>query len=332
MITRKLWDGSVIPALGLGCWAIGGTWSAGDTPLGWGDVDDAESIRSIHVAVDNGIQFFDTAQAYGLGHSERVLGTALKGLGNVKIGTKVGITIDETAKQLIGPDASPDQIEKSLTGSLQRLQRDHIDIIHLHLNSLSIAEAEPVYDRLELLRKRGMIGAYGWSTDYPDRAAAFAGRDGFVSVQHAMNVFFRADAMVPVIEKNGLLSINRSPLAMGLLSGKYDGNSKLPAGDVRSQNMEWMAYFKDGKAQPDYLKRLNAVQDLLKSDGRSLVQGAIAWLWGRSAATLPIPGFRNVQQVKELTGALEKGALSFSVMGEIERVIVREPEGEPRDR
>ena len=332
MITRKLWDSSVIPALGLGCWAIGGKWSAGDTPLGWGAVDDAESIRAVHAAVDNGIQFFDTAQAYGLGHSERVLGTALKGFNNVKISTKVGITIDETAKQLIGPDASPVQIEKSLAGSLQRLQRDHIDVIHLHLNSLSIVDAEPVFERLELLRKRGTIGAYGWSTDYPDRAAAFAGRVGFVSIQHAMNVFFRADALVPVIEENGLLSINRSPLAMGLLSGKYDGNSTLQAGDVRSQNMEWMSYFKDGRARPDYLKRLDAVQELLKSDGRSLVQGAIAWLWGRSKATLPIPGFRSVKQVEELTGALEYGPLTSSVMNEIERVIVREPEGEPRDR
>jgi aryl-alcohol dehydrogenase-like predicted oxidoreductase len=332
MISRTLWNGQQIPALGMGCWAIGGLWSAGETPLGWGKVDDAESIRAIHRAVAGGIRFFDTAQSYGTGHSEEILGQALKTHPDVLVATKIGYAIDPAAKQLIGTDYSAAAIKLSLEASLKRLQRERIDLVHLHLNNLEIAEAEAVFDTLEGLVIAGKVGAYGWSTDFPDRAKAFAHQRHFVSVQHAMNVFFRADAVVPVIEELGLLSINRSPLAMGLLGGKYGLDTKVTGADVRGQNAEWIAYFKDGKVSPDYAKMLGAVQELLQTGGRSLAQGAIGWLWGRSNRTLPIPGFRTVKQVEDLVGALDKGPLPVSVMSEIERVIMRPPEGSPRER
>jgi aryl-alcohol dehydrogenase-like predicted oxidoreductase len=332
MITRTLWDKADIPALGLGCWAIGGIWSSGDMPLGWGQVDDAESIRAIHCAVARGIKFFDTAQAYGTGHSETILGQALLTHTDVRIATKIGYAIDPEKKQLIGPDFSSSMITGSIDASLKRLKRDRIDLVHLHLNALSITEAETIFDLLEDLRLAGKIGAYGWSTDFPDRAAAFANRPGFVSVQHAMNVFFRSDALVPTIEKHGLLSINRSPLAMGLLGGKYNAGSKMAVNDIRSQTADWIAYFKDGKVVPDFVHQLDAVRDLLQTGGRSLAQGAIGWLWSRSKRTLPIPGFRTVAQVEDIAGALGKGPLPISVMEEIERVIIRLPEGAPRER
>jgi aryl-alcohol dehydrogenase-like predicted oxidoreductase len=128
------------------------------------------------------------------------------------------------------------------------------------------------------------------------------------------------------------LSINRSPLAMGLLSGKYAPGSAMDKNDIRSQTMDWMGYFKDGTVAPEYARQLDAVRELLRTGGRTLVQGAIGWLWARSERTLPIPGFRTAEQVDDLAGALEKGPLPKSVMDEIERVIIREPEGEPRDR
>ncbi len=332
MITRTLWNGQNIPALGLGCWAIGGPFYSGETPLGWGEVDDNQSIQAIHRAVDLGIRFFDTAQAYGTGHSEEVLGQALKFNNEVLVGTKIGIGIDEMTRQVTGNDIAPDAIEASIDASLKRLRRGEIDLVHLHLNSLPTHEAEAVFDTLDILKAKGKIGAYGWSTDYPDRAEAFASRASFVSVQHAMNVFFRAETVLPVIERRGLLSINRSPLAMGLLSGKYAPGSAMDKNDIRSQSMDWMAYFRDGTAAPVYARQLDAVRDLLRTNGRSLVQGAIGWLWARSSRTLPIPGFRTAAQVDDLAGALEKGPLPDSVMDEIERVIIREPEGAPRDR
>lgn len=332
MITRTLWNGQTIPALGLGCWAIGGPFYSGETPLGWGNVDNAQSIVAIRRAIDLGIRFFDTAQAYGTGHSEEILGEALRTSPDVLIGTKIGVGIDPETKQLTGNDITPDAIKTAIDGSLKRLQRARIDIVHLHLNSLPIDEAAQVFDTLDALKTKGKIGAYGWSTDYPDRAAAFASRPDFVSVQHSMNVFFRASAILTVIESNGLLSINRSPLAMGLLSGKYAPGSAMDKDDIRSQTMDWMGYFKDGTVAPKFARQLEAVRSLLQTGGRTLVQGAIGWLWARSPQTLPIPGFRTVAQVDDLAGALEKGPLPPEVMDEIERVIIREPEGEPRDR
>lgn len=332
MITQTLWNGTRIPALGLGCWAIGGIWSSGTTPLGWGQVDDAESIRAIHCAVANGIRFFDTAQAYGTGHSEEILGQALAAHIDVLVATKVGYAIDPTSKQLVGPDFASSSIKRSIEASLRRLRRERIDLVHLHLNALAISEAQGVFDTLEEFVAAGKIGAYGWSTDFPDRAAAFAQRSYFVSVQHAMNVFFRADALVPVIESHGLLSINRSPLAMGLLGGKYGTDSKIVGEDVRGNNADWITYFKDRKPAPEFALMLGTVRELLQSDGRSLAQGAIAWLWGRSNRTLPIPGFRTVQQVEDIVGALTKGPLPKTIMSEIERVILRPPEGPPRER
>lgn len=329
MITRKIWDGAGIPALGLGCWAIGGPWTAGGQPAGWGQVDDAESTRAIHAAVDAGIRFFDTAQAYGAGHSETVLGAALRGRADVMVTTKVGFAIDPTRRALTGPDTDPAAIIASVEASLRRLGREKIDLVLLHLNALDIVAAEGVFTTLSALRDAGKIGAFGWSTDFPDRAAAFAGKPGMVAIEHAMNVFFRADALIPVIEAQGLLSINRSPLAMGVLGGAV---RVFADNDLRSQTVSWMEYYKDGTIAPDYAKRLHAVRDLLQTDGRSLAQGAIAWLWARSARTLPIPGFRTVAQVTDLVGALEKGALPPSVMAEIEAVIAREPEGPPRER
>jgi aryl-alcohol dehydrogenase-like predicted oxidoreductase len=332
MITRALWNGQSIPALGLGCWAIGGPFYSGATPLGWGDVDDSQSIRAIRRAVELGIRFFDTAQAYGTGHSEEVLGQALKSSPDVLIGTKIGVGIDPQTRQITGNDIGSAAIESSINASLRRLQRGRIDLVHLHLNSLPIAEAEKVFDTLDALKVKGKIGAFGWSTDYPDRAEAFAARPNFVSVQHAMNVFFKASGLLPVIEKHGLLSINRSPLAMGLLSGKYAPGSAMDKNDIRSQTMDWMGYFKDGTVAPDYARQLDAVRGLLQTDGRTPVQGAIGWLWARSPRSLPIPGFRTEAQVDDLAGALDKGPLSEGIMDEIERVIIREPEGEPRDR
>jgi aryl-alcohol dehydrogenase-like predicted oxidoreductase len=239
-LTRKL-NGKTIPALGLGCWAIGGPFYSGETPLGWGEIDDAVSMRAIDAAVDAGICFFDTAQAYGCGHSEIVLGRALKSKPDVQIGTKVGYAMGPESKQLTGEMLEPTAIKVSIDQSLQRLQRDHIDIVHLHLNEASIETAGLIFDTLADLRKVGKVLSFGWSTDFPDRAATFVKRDGFVAIQHAMNVFYRADMLVPTIEKNHLLSINRSPLAMGLLGGKHNASTQFSPDEVRG-NMDGLFF------------------------------------------------------------------------------------------
>jgi aryl-alcohol dehydrogenase-like predicted oxidoreductase len=332
MPERKLWNGRTIPALGMGCWAIGGLYYAGDQPRGWGKADDKQSIAAIHRALDLGIAFFDTAPTYGAGHSEEVLGQALADRPQAIITTKFGNRFDPVTKKAASPDASPDAIILSVEGSLRRLRRERIDLLLFHLNSFPAADAGQVFDTLDALRNAGKIGAYGWSTDFPERAAAFAEREGFVAIEHAMNVFVPATALMQTIEEHELLSIERGPLAMGLLTGKFNARSVLPTDDIRSNTMSWLVYFKGGKVAPGFVKRVDAVRDLLQSDGRTLAQGALAWLWARSPRTLPIPGFRSVAQVEENCGALAKGPLPAAVMDEIERVVAREPEGEPRER
>jgi aryl-alcohol dehydrogenase-like predicted oxidoreductase len=332
MPERKLWNGRTIPALGMGCWAIGGLYYAGDQPRGWGKADDKQSIAAIHRALDLGVSFFDTACTYGAGHSEEVLGQALADRPEAIVATKFGNRFDPVTKKAVAPDASPDAIVLSVEGSLRRLRRERIDLLLFHMNSFPAADAGPVFDTLVTLRQAGKIDAYGWSTDFPDRAVAFADREGFVAVEHAMNVFVPATTLMAAIEQHGLLSINRGPLAMGLLTGKFDARSVIPKNDVRSNTMSWLAYFKGGKVAPGFVERLDAIRDLLTTDGRTLSQGSLAWLWARSPQTLPIPGFRSVAQVDENYGALAKGPLPAEVMAEIERVIAREPEDEPRER
>ncbi len=330
MIT--LWDGTDIPRLGLGCWAIGGRFTAGGVESGWGDTDDDVSRAAIRAGVDAGIRFFDTAQAYGAGHSETLLGQALAAHPEVRIATKIGLGIDGATRRITGAETDTDAIAASIDASRRRLGRDRIDLVLLHLNSLPIAEAAPIFDRLEALRDQGRIAAYGWSTDYPDRAAAFADRPGFAAVEHAMNVFFRADALLPVVVAQGSLSLNRAPLAMGLLGGRIAPGHRFGEGDVRGSGAGWIDYYKDGTVSPAHARMLADTRDLLMAGGRSLAQGALGWLLARSPRALPIPGFRTPDQVADLAGALEKGPLPAAVMAQIETVIAREPEGPPRDR
>jgi aryl-alcohol dehydrogenase-like predicted oxidoreductase len=318
-----LWEGRTIPRLGMGCWAIGGPFYAGDVPLGWGDVDDRESIRAIHRAIELGIRFFDTASNYGAGHSEEVLGEALMAHPDIVVATKFGFATDPVTKQAIGAFASPEFIRASVETSLTRLKRERIDLLQFHLNEFDPVEADTVFATLDGLRAEGKITAYGWSTDWPERAARFAGRGGFVSVQHTMNVLEPADRMIALVEQADLISINRGPLAMGLLSGKFKPGDRLAANDVRSAAFEWLHYFRDGVVAPEFSQRLETIRDLLQTDGRTLTQGALAWLWARSPNTLPIPGFRTVKQVEENAGALEKGPLPASTMDAIDDALKR---------
>jgi len=332
MIVRTDWTGEAIPAMGLGTWAIGGPVTAGDDALGWAETDDAASLAGIEEGVQAGIRFFDTAQVYGLGHSEELLGRALARHPEVRVATKIGYVLDLIGQNFLFTRIEAADLRRGIDASRQRLGRDRIDLLLLHVNSLPVEEAEPVFELLAELRSDGVIGAFGWSTDYPDRAAAFADREGFVAIEHALNVFFRADALLPVVEAHGLLSINRSPLAMGLLGGRYGRGSRMPSNDVRGRSRDWVDYFKDGQVSEAHFRQLEAVREVLTSGGRTLAQGALAWIWGRSDRTLPVPGFRTPEQVRDLVGALEKGPLTPDQMQEVERLIDRAPEGPPRDR
>ncbi|MFI0545133.1 aldo/keto reductase [Streptomyces sp. WSLK1-3] len=317
-------SGIEVSALGFGCWAIGGEWQAADgQPLGWGKVDDEESVRAVRRALDLGITLFDTADTYGAGHSERVLGRALgKRRDDVVLATKWGNVFDEDTRTLTGQDDTPAYARRALTASLARLGTDHIDLYQLHLSDLDPSRAAELRDTCEEFVSEGLIRAYAWSTDDPSRAAVFAEGEHCAAVQHALNVMQDAPEMLALCEESGLASVNRSPLAMGLLAGKRQGPRD--SGDIRSRPPAWLQGFGDGtSADPEWLARIDALKEILTSEGRTLAQGALAWIWARSPRTVPIPGFRSVAQAEQNAAAMEKGPLTEDQVTEINRVLNR---------
>jgi aryl-alcohol dehydrogenase-like predicted oxidoreductase len=285
---------------------------------------DVEATRKVvHKALDLGITLFDTADVYGTGHSERILGEVLGAhRDEVVIATKWGNTIDESTRQLTGQDASPEYLRTALDASLRRLGTDYIDLYQLHLNDLPIPQAEDLIATLEGVVDAGKIRWYGWSTDFADRAAAWArGGEHCVAIQHAFSVLQDAGELLAVCEANNLASLNRSPLAMGLLTGKFTASSTLGPDDVRGVAPGWLKYFDGGRPVPIWLERVAAVRDVLRSGGRTLGQGALAWIWARSDVTVPIPGCRTVAQVEENAGAMEHGPLEPDELAEVERLL-----------
>lgn len=319
----KLWNGSEIPPLGMGTWTIGGQFWAGKQPLGWGEVDDRESIAAIRKAVDLGIRYFDTADVYGCGHAEEVLARALGGSQeDILISTKFGNMFDPRSRQMTGSGTSQNYIRSAIEASLRRLRRDRLDLVFFHLNEHPVDQAESVFDTLSKLRGEGKVSAFGWSTDFAESAEAFAGLDGFVSVQHNMNLFRPAEEVVRLINRSDLISVARQPLAMGLLGGRFSSaKPDFSKSDIRASGPDWQSYFVDGAANPDMLQQIGDIRDLLTSGGRSLAQGALAWIWATSPRTIPIPGFRTVNQVVDNAGALSKGALPAETIQEIERLV-----------
>jgi aryl-alcohol dehydrogenase-like predicted oxidoreductase len=328
METRELdtRNGIDTSALGLGCWAIGGPFGPEGLAAGWGDVDDRQSVAAIRRGLELGVTLFDTADVYGTGHSETILGRALGAeRDGVAIATKFGNTFAEGTGRMLGVDVSPAGIRRACEASLRRLGTDRIDLYQCHRGDLERDVADEVADALERLRDDGLIRAYGWSLDDPARAGWWSGRDGFAAVQHHLNVLEDAPGMLELGERDGLASICRGPLAMGLLSGKFSADSRLPWDDVRASGAEWLTAFeRDGRPRREFLDRLAAIRESLTADGRTLVQGALGWILARSERTIPIPGFKTVAQVEENAGALAHGPLPANRMQEIDALLGRE--------
>lgn len=314
-----------VSAMGLGCWAIGGQfWLMDGKADGWGQIDDHESIRAIRRGIELGVTLFDTADVYGTGHSERILAQGVEGQRDqVVIATKFSYTFDEETKRATGLDMSPTYIRQACEASLRRLNTDYIDLYQLHHGGATPDEANVVADTLEQLRKEGHIRAYAWSTDDPQNAEMWAEQAHCVAVQHDMNVLRDAREIVAVCEQHQLASLNRSPLASGFLSGKYTAGTVMSKDDFRGAGHEWVAYFENGRPKQEFIDKLTAVREILTSNGRSLVQGALAWLWARSNNTIPIPGFKTVKHVEENCAAMQFGPLTSEQLQEIETLLGR---------
>jgi aryl-alcohol dehydrogenase-like predicted oxidoreductase len=314
-------SGIEVCALGLGCMEIGGRMrdhegyllndSARDTQHYFflGEVDDAHSIRAIHYALDMGISLFDTAPAYGAGHSERVLGRALVGKRHdAIIATKFGKFIDE-AENIFGryphERALIDNIRNECEQSLTRLNTDYIDLFQYHQMDYDLlAYADEVIDILESLVAEGKIRYYGWSTEHSACARMFAQGPHCTAIQHALNLLWETPEMLAVCDTFDQASISRGIMGMGFLNYK----TLLSPDDFR---------LRDEAAFIHTMQQLDKIKAVLMSDGRTIPQGALAWNWARSERTIPIVGFRTLAQVEENIQALDFGPLTDQQMEQI---------------
>ena len=328
MLKRTLGKSKLeVSALGMGCWAIGGPWTWDQPgkepfPVGWGDTDDEESIRALHAALDMGVNFFDTAANYGAGHSEVLLGRAFKGKRDkVIIATKFGHIVNEEKKTVY---AAPDQIIKNVRtdveNSLRRLQTDYIDIYQLHQGRYDPKLALKLQVSLEELVSAGKIRWYGWSTDVVDNAREFARNPHGVhctAIQFRLNAIYDNAEMRNVCADFNLAGINKDPLNKGFLTGKFNSASTFPENDNRTGT---------DFSHPEVVKRfkiIDEIRDILISNGRTMAQGALAYIWALDERMVPIPGFKSVKQVKENAGAIQFGPLTESQVKEIQAIVAK---------
>ena len=284
-------------------------------PGGWGPVDDDESIRAIRAGLDLGVSLIDTSSSYGCGHSERIIGEAIAGRRHdVVITTKFGNAIDEEKKIYIGHDVRPNSIRASCEGSLRRLGTDYLDVFLLHWSGYD-GDPEPIVEVLEDLLKAGKIRTYGWSNHQAELMDGFTAHESFSVVEFPHSVFQRVPEMLALCESHDIGALIRSPLEMGLLTGKFSAETTFPEDDIRhGWNM------KEGR-MAEILQAIEGIRDVLTSGGRTLAQGALGWIWAQSERTVPIPGFKTVAQVTENAEAMEFGPLNAEQLEEIELLL-----------
>ena len=293
-----------------------GWYRADGTEIDFGEVDEEESIRTINMAIDMGVDVFDTAVIYGAGHNEELLGRAIaRRRDEVVIVSKAGGCIDEGKRMMTGEkfyDTDPTDVKRFCEGSLRRLNTDYIDVYLLHTkytdDRVDLDKAAVIRDCMEEVVREGKLRGYGWSTDWPHQLKCFIEGKHCIGTEQDFNIFAGNDETLKLCEDNNLASLCRTPLAGGALTP-----NAIPTRGKDDRG--------GGEAN---IKKFRAIRDVLTSDGRTVVQGALCWLWARSPVTIPIPGFRTEAQAREDIGALEFGALTPQQMEDIERIKQQE--------
>jgi len=319
----KLWNGKSVPRIGIGTWVMGGEQHWGDQSTGWSGVDDAESLATLHAAFDLGVRIVDTADQYGGGHAETIIGRALAETDLARddfvIVTKVGMVCSPETGDIVGVTDDEAQIGSAIEASFRRLGIDHVDLVLFHINHHPVESSHGVFEAFSKAYRDGKIGGFGWSNDDVTGAMAFADLPGYVAVQHDLNLFKPADAMLRAIEGRSLWSFNRQPLAMGLLTGKYTPQSApLGPDDIRGSGAEWLDYF-DASGRPTValLDKLDTIRALLTQDGRTLAQGALGWVLAQSNRAIPLPGCRTPKQAHDNFGVIDCGPLDSATANKV---------------
>lgn len=302
-------NGPELTLIGFGAWAIGGPWQ-----FGWGKVDDNVSIQAIHAALDNGINWIDTAAVYGFGHSEKVVAKAVKGIRDkVFIATKCGLVNDGKGDAI--NNNSPASIRKELEESLIRLETDIIDLYQIHWPDPNVP-VEDSWATMVQLQKEGKIRFIGVSNfDIPllEKCMSIA---QVQSLQPPYSMLKRdyEESILPYCLKNNIGVVAYSPMQAGLLSGKFDIN-KLTEDDWRRKN-----FFFKGPFLSRALSLVEKLRPIAKKSGKTVGQLAIAWVLKNPAITSAIVGARTAEQCRENIKAADY-ILSEDEMGEINKYL-----------
>lgn len=295
--------GRTLSAVGLGCWQLGGDW---------GDVDPSDALAVLHAAVENGVTFFDTADVYGDGRSERLIGRFLAGPGadGVFVATKTGRRADPFAPESF----TEANLRVWIDRSRANLGRDTLDLVQLHCPPTAVYSDDRVFDVLDALASEGKIAGYGVSVETCAEALTAIARPGVVSVQIILNAFRLKplDEVVPAARAAGVAIVARVPLASGLLSGKYTADTVFGTDDHRNFNRSGQAFdVGETFSGVDFETGLAAVEELRDAvpAGWTLPQAALRWVIDQDGVTAVIPGARTPGQATRNAEAGRHGAL-----------------------
>ncbi len=304
--------------IALGTWAIGG-WM-------WGGTDERESIRTIHAALDKGINLIDTAPVYGFGVSEEIVGKAIEERGHrekVFIATKVGL---EWHNGSVTRNSSRDRIRQEVQDSLRRLRTDYIDIYQVHWPDLSVP-IEETARTMQALYNEGLIRAIGVSNYSPEQMERFMSVSELHIVQSPYNLFEREidRDVLPYAREKNLSALAYGPLCRGLLTGKMRPDTKFTGDDLRKS---------DPKFQPPrFTQYLNAVQQLddlaQKRYGKHVMDLAVRWVLDTPGITAALWGARHPAELEAVAGAFDwkLDADTRAAIDQILRQAIADPVG-----
>lgn len=316
--------GRLVSVVGLGTWQLGADW---------GEVSEDDARAVLDASAESGVTFFDTADVYGDGRSEEIIGSYLAD--NPGAGITVATKMGRRAPQV--PESyTLANFREWIDRSRRNLRTDRLDLVQLHCPPSSVVDDDQVYDALDTLVGEGAIAAYGVSVETVGEALAAIARPGTATVQIILNPFRLKplDEVLPAASEAGVGIIARVPLASGLLTGKYTRETTFAENDHRSFNRDGSAFdvgetfsgvdFETGVTAAGEFTAL--VHDVLGPDV-SPAQAAIAWIWQQPGVSTVIPGARNVEQARanaEAGSAEVLGPLFTSGIREIYDRYLRE--------
>jgi aryl-alcohol dehydrogenase-like predicted oxidoreductase len=308
--------GRAMSVIGLGTWQLGADW---------GQVDDKDALAVLGAAAESGVTFLDTADVYGDGRSEQLIGQFLAsnpGL-PVMVATKMGRRVaQDPALYTLG------NFRAWTDRSRANLGVDVLDLVQLHCPPTPVYSSDDVYDALDTLVAEQRVAAYGVSVETCDQALAAIARPGTASVQIILNAFRRKplEKVLPAAQAAGVAIIARVPLASGLLSGKYTHSSTFGADDHRSYNRHGEA-FDAGEtfSGVDYDTGVDAAREFaaIAPAGPSTAQAALRWVIQQPGVTTVIPGARSPEQARQNAAAAAQPPLTRAELSAIEDLYDR---------